>query len=148
MRQWRSRLHLRKALIDERTQWLLRIRSVLYHHGISAGAPARIAAADGRGFLARLDLAADARERVTVALFMVDTLERQTHEIERGLRRLARHQAGCQALMTQYGVGELIAERAGIAALEGRRQMTRLGTLRPVDDLESSVAKPAQEIED
>ena len=27
IRQWRSRLHLRKALIDERTQWLLRIRS-------------------------------------------------------------------------------------------------------------------------
>ena len=43
VRQWRSRLHLRKALIDERTQWLVRIRSVLYHHGISAGAPARIA---------------------------------------------------------------------------------------------------------
>ena len=33
IRQWRSRLHLRKALIDERTQWLLRIRSTLYHHG-------------------------------------------------------------------------------------------------------------------
>ena len=28
VRVWRSRLHLRKALIDERTQWLLRIRSV------------------------------------------------------------------------------------------------------------------------
>ena len=109
VRQWRSRLHLRKALIDERTQWLLRIRSVLYHHGISAGASARIAAADGREFLKRLDLPADARERVTVALGMVDTLERQIHEIERGLRRLARRQAGCQALMTQFGVGELIA---------------------------------------
>lgn len=56
-----------------------------------------------------LDLPADARERVTVALFMIDTLERQIHEIERGLRRVARHQAGCQALMTQFGVGELIA---------------------------------------
>ncbi len=109
VRQWRSRLHLRKALIDERTQWLLRVRSVLYHHGISAGAPARIARADGRGFLERLDVPVDARERITVALFMVDTLERQIHEIERGLRRVARHQAGCQALMSQFGVGELIA---------------------------------------
>ncbi len=63
------------------------IRSVLYHHGISAGAPARIAAADGRRFLERLALPEDARERVTVALFMIDTLERQIHEIERGLRR-------------------------------------------------------------
>ena len=40
---------------------------------------------------------------------MVDTLERQVHEIERGLRQVARHQTGCQALMTQFGVGELIA---------------------------------------
>jgi transposase len=109
VRRWRSRLRLRKALIDERTEWLLRIRSVLYHHGISAGAPARISGPDGRGFLERSDLPADAHERVTVALFMVSTLEHQIHEIERGLRRLARHQAGCQALMTQSGAGELIA---------------------------------------
>jgi hypothetical protein len=102
-------LHLRKALLDERTQWLLRIRSVLYHHGISGGAPARIARGDGRRFLARLDLPEDARERVTVALFMISTLERQIHEIERGLRKIARRQPGRQALMTQFGVGELIA---------------------------------------
>ena len=109
VRQWRSRLHLRKALIDERTQWLLGIRSVLYHHGLSAGAPGEIAGAGGRQFLARLGLPADARERVTVALDMIDTLEREISEIERSLRRVARHQAGCQALMTQFGVGELIA---------------------------------------
>ena len=126
VRQWRSRLHLRKALIDERTQWLLRIRSVLYHHGISAGAPARIASADGREFLKRLDLPADARERVTVALFMVDTLERQIHEIERALRRLARHQAGCQALMTQFGVGELIA----LTVLTELGDVTRMSSSR------------------
>jgi transposase len=109
VRQWRSRLHLRKALIDERTQWLLRIRSVLYHHGISGGAPARIARGDGRRFLDGLELPADALERVTVALFMISTLEQQIHQLERGLRKLARRQAGCQALMTQFGVGELIA---------------------------------------
>ena len=109
VRQWRSRLHLRKALIDERTQWLLRVRSVLYHHGVSVGAPARISAASGRDFLNGRDLPADARERVEVALGMIDTLERQIHQIERSLRRVARHQPGCQALMTQFGVGELIA---------------------------------------
>ena len=102
-------LHLRKALIDERTQWLLRIRSTLYHHGVSAGAPAEIASATGREFLAALDLPADALERIDVALFMVDTLDARIHELELGLRRIARHQAGCQALMTQFGVGELIA---------------------------------------
>jgi transposase len=109
IRQWRSRLHLRKALIDERTQWLLRIRSTLYHHGLSAGAPAEISSPAGRKFLASVDLPSDAVERIAVALGMVDTLERQIHELQRALRRIARHQAGCQALMTQYGIGELIA---------------------------------------
>src|SRR2546423_8149081 len=79
IRQWRSRLHLRKALIDERTQWLLRIRSTLYHHGLSAGAPGEIASPTGREFLAALDLPADALERIEVALFMIDTLDARIH---------------------------------------------------------------------
>jgi transposase len=109
IRQWRSRLHLHKALIDERTQWLLRMRSVLYHHGLSAGAPGEISGPTGRAFLDSLDLPTDARERITVALGMVDTHQREIRETERSLRKLARHQAGCQASMTQFGVGELIA---------------------------------------
>jgi hypothetical protein len=59
VRQWRSRLHLRKALIDERTQWLLRLRSVLYHHGLSAGAPGEIASPAGRAFLAGVEVRND-----------------------------------------------------------------------------------------
>jgi transposase len=126
IRQWRSRLHLRKALIDERTQWLLRIRSTLYHHGVSAGAPAEIASGTGREFLAALDLPADALERIEVALFMVDTLDARIHELELGLRRIARHQAGCQALMTQYGVGELIA----LVTLTELGDVTRMSSSR------------------
>jgi len=134
VRQWRSRLHLRKALIDERTQWLLRIRSVLYHHGLSAGAPARISGPDGRGFLDGLDLPADARERVTVALGMIDTLEHEIHEIERSLRRVARHQPGCQALMGQFGIGELIAltlltELGDVSRMSSSRKAVRFGGL-------------------
>jgi transposase len=123
IRQWRSRLHLRKALIDERTQWLLRVRSVLYHHGVSPGEISSIA---GREFLDGLGLPDDARERITVALTMVDTLEREIHQIERSLRRLARHQAGCQALMTQFGVGELIA----LTVLTELGDVTRLSSSR------------------
>jgi transposase len=134
VRQWRSRLHLRRALIDERTQWLLRVRSVLYHHGQSAGAPAEICSPSGRAFLDGLDLSGDARERVTVALGMVDTLERQIHELERSLRRLARHQAGCQALMGQFGVGELIAltlltELGDVTRLSNSRKAVRFAGL-------------------
>jgi len=80
IRQWRSRLHLRKALIDERTQWLLRIRSTLYHHGLSPGAPGEISGPMGREFLARLPLALDASERVVIALRMIDMLDAQVRE--------------------------------------------------------------------
>jgi hypothetical protein len=83
----------------------LRIRSVLYHHGLSAGAPGEISSPTGRAFLNRSELPADSRERIVVALVMLDTLERQIPDIERSLRKVARRQAGCQALMTQFGVG-------------------------------------------
>jgi transposase len=126
IRQWRSRLHLRKALIDERTQWLLRIRSTLYHHGVSLGAPGEISSPRGREFLAGVDLPADARERITVALGLIDTLERQIRELERALRKIARRQAGCQALMTQFGVGELIA----LVCLTELGDVTRMSSSR------------------
>lgn len=75
----------------------------------SAPAPARIAGADGRDFLERLDPPADARERVIVALFMVSTLDRQIREVQRGRRRLACPQADCLAQLTWFWVEELIA---------------------------------------
>jgi hypothetical protein len=104
----------------------LRIRSLLYHHGLSAGAPGEIASPTGRTFLDRLDLPADASKRVTVALGMVDTLEHQIQDIERALRKIARRQAGCQALMTQFGVGELIA----LTCLTELGDVTRMSSSR------------------
>ena len=126
IRQWRSRLHLRKALIDERIRWLLRIRSTLYHHGLSPGAPGEISSPNGREFLASLALPLDAKERVVIALRMIDMLDTQIHELERELRKIARHQAGCQALMTQFGVGELIA----LVTLTELGDVTRLSSSR------------------
>ena len=55
-------------------------------------------------FLAALDLPADALERSRSRCSCLHAL-RPFHELELGLRRIARHQAGCQALMTQYGSG-------------------------------------------
>ncbi len=87
IRQWRSRLHLRKALIDERTQWLLRICSTLYRHGLSVAAPAEISSPDGRKFLAVLELPADTRQRIQIALGMVDTLDQQVRAWSAGCAR-------------------------------------------------------------
>jgi transposase len=73
------------------------------------GRAGEISGPSGREFLAGLSLPLDASERVVIALGMIDMLDAQIHELERELRKIARHQAGCQALMTQFGVGELIA---------------------------------------
>ena len=130
VRQWRSRARLRNTLVDERTSWIQRIRATLYHHGI-AGAPDDLRTLAGRQFLAALELPVDALERISVALEMIDLLEIQIATIERDLRPLARHQAGCQALMTQYGMGEISAlvtlcELGDVTRLHASRQAVRM----------------------
>jgi transposase len=64
---------------------------------------------DGREWLASQPLPEVAREQVTVAVAMIDALDRQMLPIEKELRALARRQPGCKALMTLYGIGELTA---------------------------------------
>jgi transposase len=108
VREWRTRARLRKTLVDERTTWLQRVQATLFHHGVS-GVPDKLLSAEGREFLAALELPESARERVEVALAMIDALDRQLAPIEEQLRQLARRQTGCRALMTHYGVGELTA---------------------------------------
>jgi hypothetical protein len=73
----------------------------------------------------------DARERITTALKIIDLLDAQLAEIEHGLRALARHQTGCQALMTQYGMGEISAlvtlcELGDITGLHASRHAVKM----------------------
>jgi transposase len=89
VRQWRSRARLRHTLIGEPTQWIQRIRATLFHRGIG-GTPEKLRTRAGRAFLDRLTLPADARERVEIALAMIDAIDAQIAPLERELRRLAR----------------------------------------------------------
>jgi transposase len=130
VRQWRSRARLRNTLVAERTSWTQRIRATLYHHGV-AGAPDELRTLAGRRFLADLELSLDARERITIALEIIDLLDAQLAELERDLRALARRQAGCQALMTQYGMGEIsslvtLCELGDVTRLHASRQAVRM----------------------
>jgi len=66
-----------------------------------------------------------------VALEIIDLLEIQIATIERDLRPLARRQTGCQALMTQYGMGEISAlvtlcELGDVTRLHASRQAVRM----------------------
>jgi transposase len=53
--EWRIRARLRKTLVDERAAWLQRVQATLFHHGIT-GAPDKLLSAQGRDFLAALEL--------------------------------------------------------------------------------------------
>jgi transposase len=130
--EWRTRTRLRKTLVDERTQWLQRTRATLFHHGVpAADVPARLLSRRGRAFLARVELPEPARERIVVALAMIEAIDVQLAPLERRLRRLARRQPGCQALMRESGIGELIAptilcELGDVARLSSSRKAVRM----------------------
>jgi transposase len=103
----RARVRLRHRLSEQRSEWQQRIQATLYHHGC----PQRrsLMTGEGREWLAAQPLPQTAREQVTVALAMVDALERQIVPLDRELRAYARRQAGCRALMAHYGIGALTA---------------------------------------
>jgi transposase len=130
VRQWRSRSRMRHTLIDERTRWLQRIQATLFHHGVS-GTPERLRTSDGRAFLEALRLPADARERIEIALAMIDAIDAQITPLERELRQLARRQTGCRALMGLYGMGELtslmtLCELGDVTRLSASRKAVRM----------------------
>jgi transposase len=133
VREWRTRSRLRKTLVDERTTWLQRVQATLFHHGVS-GVPDKLLSAAGREFLAGLELPDAARERIEIALAMIEALDRQLAPLERELRQLARRQPGCRALMGQFGIGELTAptivcELGDVTRLSAARKAVRCAGL-------------------
>jgi transposase len=65
---------------------------------------------DGREWLDAQPLPTTARQQITVALAVIDMLEREIDPVDRDLRGYARRQTGCQALIeAYYGIGELTA---------------------------------------
>ena len=133
VREWRTRARLRKTLVDERTTWLQRVQATLFHHGIG-GVPDRLLSSGGREFLERLALPAADRQRIEVALAIVDALDRQLAPVERELRALARRQPGCRALMGHFGIGELTAptilcELGDVSRLSASRKAVRCAGL-------------------
>jgi transposase len=103
----RARVRLRHTLVDQRGEWQQRIQAVLYHHGC----PQRrnLMTGEGRAWLAAQRLPVTAREQVTVALSVIDGLDRQLDPLDKELRAWARRQPGCRALMGQFGIGPVTA---------------------------------------
>ena len=128
----RARVRLRHTLSEQRSEWQQRIQATLYHHGC----PQRrqLMVGDGREWLASQPLPGAAREQVTVALAMIDSLEAQIAPLDKELRAYARRQAGCKALMAHYGIGELtavtiLAELGDCTRFSSSRQAVRYAGL-------------------
>jgi transposase len=128
----RARVRLRHTLSEQRGEWQQRIQATLYHHGC----PQRrqLMTGDGREWLAAQSLPVAARETVTIALAMIDALDRQMLPLEKELRSYARRQLGCKALMAHYGIGELcavtiLAELGDCTRFSSSRQAVRYAGL-------------------
>ena len=104
----RTRVRMRKTLIDQRTAWQQRLQAQLFHQGIPAGLRLRTEA--GRDALAQAELSPAGRELVALGLRMIDALDRELAPLDRELHAFARRQRGCRALIAGlYGVGPVSA---------------------------------------
>jgi transposase len=104
----RTRVRLRKTLIDERIAWQQRLQAQLFHQGVPGGLRPRTRA--GREALARVELSPAGRELVALALRMIDGIDRELAPLDRMLSLFARRQPGCRTLVARlYGVGPVTA---------------------------------------
>ncbi|HUL99323.1 MAG TPA: IS110 family transposase [Mycobacterium sp.] len=95
------------TLMDERRAWQQRIHAQLFHQGCP---PIRaLLSAAGRETLASAELSAVGRQYVDAALCRIDELSAEIEPLRTQLVDFARHQRGCQALQTHYGIGWLCA---------------------------------------
>ena len=124
---------LRKTLVDERTTWLQRVQATLFHHGVS-GAPDKLLSAAGPR-VPRRARAARRGQRADRGGAADDRGARPPARPARAeLRRLARRQTGCRALMAHYGIGELTAptilcELGDVTRLSASRKAVRCAGL-------------------
>src|SRR5205823_2736148 len=103
----------------------------------------RLLSAEGRRWLAALQLDAHVRAQVDVIVAVMAALEEQLELVESELRRFARADRRCQALETIFGVGpilacHLLAEIGDASRFRRARQLVRASGLDP------SVAESAE----
>ena len=103
----RTLVRLRYSAMAQRRCWQQRIHAQLFHHGhpqiVGLLSPA------GRQQLEHAELPPAARQAVDMAMRLIDRLSVEIEDLTVQLGHLARREPACQALMAQYGVGELVA---------------------------------------
>jgi transposase len=118
----RTRVRMRKTLVDERSAWQQRLQAQLFHQGVPAGLRPRTRA--GRQALTRAELSPAGQELAALALRMLDRIDAELVPLDRALAAFARCQPGCRALIERlYGVGAVTAT-AIIAELGDARRFS------------------------
>jgi transposase len=116
----RTRVRLRKTLVDERTAWQQRLQAQLFHQGVPAGVRPRTRR--GREALASVDLSPAGRELVALALRMIDRIDHELAPLDRTLSLFARRHPGCRELIARlYGVGSVTATAIVAELVDARR---------------------------
>lgn len=106
IQELRTLVRMRKTLVDERSAFLQRIHAQLFHHGHPQERNL-LAKERRRECLEELELPEAARQAIDLSLRMIDHINEELAPIEKEIRSFARRQAGCKALMSHYGIGEL-----------------------------------------
>jgi transposase len=125
-------MRLRHSLIEERTTHKQRIHAQLFHNGYPQ--QKNLDSMEGRAHLEEMELPGAARQVVDLSLAMIEHINEELKPIEKLLRDYARSQAGCQALMEHYGVGEftsvaLLSELGDTRRFSSSKQAVRYAGL-------------------
>jgi transposase len=128
----RTLMRLRHSLIEERTTHKQRIHAQLFHNGYPQ--QKNLDSMEGRAHLEEMELPGAARQVVDLSLAMIEHINEELKPIEKLLRDYARSQAGCQALMEHYGVGEftsvaLLSELGDTRRFSSSKQAVRYAGL-------------------
>jgi transposase len=132
----RDLTRLRKALRDDHTRWAQRLHALVHQEGWPC-ARGRLLTVTGRRWLASLALHPDSRAYVDRTLRVMEAIAAELEDVEATLRRIAKADRRCQALMGIYGVGPIIACHLLAEIGDGARfrrppQLVRAAGLDPV----------------
>jgi transposase len=136
IQELRDRTRLRKALAEDRTRWAQRLHALLTHEGWSCER-GRLLTAEGKRWVVALQLEPAVRSHVDTLLRLIASLEQELEQVEVELRRFAKTDRRCQALMTIYGIGpilacHLLAELGEASRFRRARQVVRAAGLDPL----------------
>jgi transposase len=109
--EWRERIRLYKALVDQRTQWIQRIHAELFQHGVALP-EGEIRAEKTKSLLTDPALAVSpaARRRIAAGYAMIHATDAQAEPLKAELTRFGCRQPACRALVrNHFGIGGLMA---------------------------------------